>query len=91
MTQDFTGKVAMITGAASGLGRATALLFAERGAKVVVSDVAIEGGHETVKMIQDKGGEATFVECDVTNESSVNNLISKTVEIYGRLDCFNKE
>ena len=87
MTQDFIGKVAMITGAASGLGRATALLFAARGAKIVVSDVAIEGGHETVKMIQDKGGEATFIECNVANEESVNNLIAKTVEVYGRLDC----
>jgi NAD(P)-dependent dehydrogenase (short-subunit alcohol dehydrogenase family) len=87
MTQDFTGKVAMITGAASGLGRATALLFAERGAKIVVSDVAVEGGHETVKMIQDKGGEATFIECNVAHEESVNNLIAKTVEVYGRLDC----
>ncbi|MES2517924.1 MAG: glucose 1-dehydrogenase [Bacteroidota bacterium] len=86
MKQDFSGKVAMITGAASGLGRATALLFAAHGAKVVVSDVAIVGGQETVKMIQDQGGEATFIECDVTNEVSVNNLITKTVDTYTRLD-----
>ena len=86
MIQNFTGKVALITGAASGLGRATALLFAEHGAKVIVSDITIDGGHETVKMIQDKGGEATFIECNVANEESVNNLIYKTVETYGRLD-----
>jgi NAD(P)-dependent dehydrogenase (short-subunit alcohol dehydrogenase family) len=87
MTKDFAGKVAMITGAASGLGRATALLFAERGAKVVVSDMAAEGGHETVKMIQDMGGEATFIACNVAKEEEVINLITKTVEVYGSLDC----
>lgn len=86
MTKDFTGKVAMITGAASGLGRATALLFAERGAKVVVSDVAVEGGYETVKIIQDRGGNATFIPCNVAKEDEVNGLVTKTVEIYGRLD-----
>ena len=86
MTQNFAGKVALITGAASGLGRATALLFAQHGAKVIVSDITINGGHETVKMIQDKGGNATFIECNVANEESVNNLISKTIETYGRLD-----
>lgn len=86
MTQNFAGKVALITGAASGLGRATALLFAEHGAKVIVSDITIDGGHETVKMIQDKGRDATFIECNVANEESVNNLISKTIETYERLD-----
>ena len=87
MTKDFAEKVAMITGAASGLGRATALLFAERGAKVVVSDMAIEGGHETVKMIHDMGGEATFIACNVAKEEEIINLITKTVEVYGRIDC----
>lgn len=87
MTQNFAGKVALITGAASGLGRATALLFAQCGAKVVVSDKTIDGGNETVSMIQAAGGDAIFIECDVTNEDSVNNLITKAVEIYGRIDC----
>ncbi|MEA5459396.1 glucose 1-dehydrogenase [Arcicella sp. LKC2W] len=86
MTHNFAGKVALITGAASGLGRAAALLFAQHGAKVIVSDITIDGGHETVKMIQDIGGEATFIECNVANEESVNNLIFKTIEIYKRLD-----
>jgi NAD(P)-dependent dehydrogenase (short-subunit alcohol dehydrogenase family) len=86
MTQNFSGKVALITGAASGLGRATALLFAKHQAKVIVSDISIDGGYETVKMIQDQGGEATFIECNVANEESVNNLISKTIETYGQLD-----
>ena len=87
MTQDFAGKVALITGAASGLGRATALLFADRGAKVVVSDMAVEGGHETVKMIQGKGGDATFIACNVAKEEEVINLITQTVAVYGRIDC----
>ena len=84
---NFTGKVAMITGSGSGLGRAAAILFAKQGAKVVVSDVNIEGGHQTVKTITDAGGEATFIACDVANETQVNELITKTIEIYGRLDA----
>jgi NAD(P)-dependent dehydrogenase (short-subunit alcohol dehydrogenase family) len=86
MKQDFTGKIAMITGAASGLGRATALLFAELGAKVVVSDIAIEGGEETVRLIQEKGGESFFIECNVADEESVCHLVTHTIKHYGRLD-----
>ncbi|PWK27960.1 NAD(P)-dependent dehydrogenase (short-subunit alcohol dehydrogenase family) [Arcicella aurantiaca] len=86
MIQNFAGKVALVTGAASGLGRATALLFAQHQAKVIVSDIAIDDGQETVKMIQEQGGEATFIECNVADEESVNNLIYKTIDIYKRLD-----
>ncbi|MEA5140270.1 SDR family NAD(P)-dependent oxidoreductase [Arcicella rigui] len=86
MKYDFTGKIAMITGAASGLGRATALLFAELGAKVVVSDIAVEGGEETVKMIREKGGESIFIECNVANEEAVCELVAQTVQHFGRLD-----
>lgn len=86
MKHDFIGKIAMITGAASGLGRATALLFAELGAKVVVSDIAIEGGEETVKMIRENGGESIFIKCNVAKEEEVCELIAQTVKHYGRLD-----
>jgi NAD(P)-dependent dehydrogenase (short-subunit alcohol dehydrogenase family) len=80
-------KVALVTGGASGIGRATALTFAREGAKLVVADVNEEGGQQTVHVIQENGGDATFVQVDVTSASAVEALISKTVETYGRLDC----
>src|SRR5215475_8794682 len=81
------GKVALVTGGASGIGRATALTFAREGAKLVVADMNEDGGQQTVHMITENGGEATFVQVDVTSTSAVEAMISKTVETYGRLDC----
>jgi NAD(P)-dependent dehydrogenase (short-subunit alcohol dehydrogenase family) len=74
------GQVALVTGGASGIGRATALIFAREGAKLVVADKNEEGGHQTVHMITENGGEATFVQVDVTSASAVEAMISKTVE-----------
>lgn len=83
-------KVALITGAASGIGRATALAFARKGARVVVADVLEDAGTETVRMIEQTGSEAIFVKTDVSNESDVKHLVEHTVEIFGRLDyAFN--
>jgi NAD(P)-dependent dehydrogenase (short-subunit alcohol dehydrogenase family) len=79
-------KVAIITGAAGGIGRATAILFAQEGAKVVVVDYAPEGGQETVEMIRRDGGEAIFVETDVSKAAAVEKMIQKAVETYGRID-----
>jgi NAD(P)-dependent dehydrogenase (short-subunit alcohol dehydrogenase family) len=81
------GKVALVTGGASGIGRATALTFAREGAKLVVADMNADGGRQTAHMIMENGGEATFVQVDVTSASAVEAMISKTVQTYGRLDC----
>lgn len=80
------GKVALVTGAASGIGRESALAFARAGAKVVVSDITVEAGEETARMIRDMGGEAVFVKADVSKQHDVEALVEKTVETYGRLD-----
>ncbi|HLQ70812.1 MAG TPA: glucose 1-dehydrogenase [Bacillota bacterium] len=79
-------KVGIVTAGGSGIGRASAIAFANEGAKVVVSDINDETGQETVKKIKDSGGEATYIPCNVANEDEVENLIDKTVELYGRLD-----
>jgi NAD(P)-dependent dehydrogenase (short-subunit alcohol dehydrogenase family) len=87
MAGSVEGKVALVTGGASGIGRATALTFAREGAKLVVADMNEEGGQQTVHMITENGGEATFMQVDVTSASAVEALLSKTVQTYGRLDC----
>ena len=71
-----TGKVALVTGAGSGIGRASALAFAREGAKVVVADVVVEGGEETVSMIKKTDGEAIFVKTDVSKAAEVEALIN---------------
>lgn len=86
MNQPFSGKVALVTGAASGIGRASALTFAQQGAKVVVADVLVEAGEETVQMIKEAGGDAIFITTDVSKASEVEALIRQTVAHYGRLD-----
>ena len=79
-------KVARITGGASGIGRATSLLFAREGAHVVVVDVAIEGGNETARQIAAAGGAATFVKADVAISREVRGFIEATLTAHGRLD-----
>ena len=82
----FDGKVAIVTGASGGIGRASALAFAKDGASVVVADVDVEHGHETVAMIDAAGGHAHFVRTDVSNSADVANMVAETVRTFGRLD-----
>lgn len=79
-------KVAVLTGAGSGIGRATALLFAREGAKVVVIDIDAKAGQETVNMIKDDGGEAMLILTDITKASDVQDMVRTTVDTYHRLD-----
>lgn len=79
-------KVTLITGGGSGIGQATCLLFAREGAKVVVADYVAEGGNETVQQIKAAGGEATFVQADVSKSADVRNMIALALRAYGRID-----
>jgi NAD(P)-dependent dehydrogenase (short-subunit alcohol dehydrogenase family) len=81
------GKVALITGAGSGIGQATSRIFAREGAKLVLADVVEDGGHRTLKMVQDLGTDAIFVKCDVSKWSDVDGAVNKAVQTYGRIDC----
>lgn len=80
------GKVAIITGAGSGIGRATAILFAREGAKVVVADISSERGNETVEMIKDNGGEGMSVKVDVTKAAEMENMVKKILAGYKKID-----
>src|SRR5437899_7916189 len=89
-TGKFTGKVAFVTGAASGVGRAAALAFAREGASVVAADVSEQGNQETARLIEERGGRALAVRCDVTRAEDVKAALAMTVEAFGRLDfAFN--
>jgi NAD(P)-dependent dehydrogenase (short-subunit alcohol dehydrogenase family) len=86
----FTDAVAVVTGGGSGIGRTTALEFADRGASVVVADVDVAGGEGTVAEIEDAGGRARFVETDVTDPAATRAMVDVAVDAYGRLDyAFN--
>jgi len=87
MAELLEGKVALITGAASGIGRASARTFAREGAKVVCADVDEAGGEETARLINAAGGTALFQRCDVTDSADVNALVALASTTYGGLHC----
>ena len=90
MSMTFSGQVALVTGGAAGIGRATAQAFAAEGLKVVVADLDANGGEATVALIRQSGGEALFIACDVTRDKDVRQLHEQVIKAYGRLDyAFN--
>ncbi|MGW4725436.1 glucose 1-dehydrogenase [Streptomyces sp. NPDC004291] len=90
VTYDFRGKTAFVTGAAGGIGRATALAFARAGARVALADLSGDGLHETARLIDAAGGEALTLTCDVTSEDDVQGAVDRTVERFGSLNvAFN--
>src|SRR5690242_17104659 len=85
MEMDFAGKVALVTGAGAGIGRATALAFAKSGAKIVVVDRDKDGGEATAGIIRQQGGEAIFVAADVTKSADVQAYVKAALDAYGRI------
>ncbi|MEN6465711.1 MAG: glucose 1-dehydrogenase [Syntrophaceae bacterium] len=87
MEKTFAGKAALVTGAGSGIGRESALLFAKKGARVAVVDLDEKGGAETLSLVKAAGGEAVFIRADVSRSDDVRRMVSETVRAFGRLDC----
>jgi len=87
MTRDLEGKSALVTGGASGIGRATALAFAREGARVAVADIMQDAAQRTVNEIEAMGGQALAIGCDVTDDDAVKAMIAATVDAFGSLDC----
>jgi len=90
MEKIFHGKVALVTGGSFGIGRATAVAFAKRGANVIIADWMEDKENETIRLVKNAGGDAMFVRCDVSSNTEVRNMIEKTIARFGRLDyAFN--
>src|SRR5829696_4752409 len=88
--RSLAGKVAFVTGAANGIGRAAALAFAREGASVVAADVSEQGNQQTARLVEQAGGRALAVRCDVSRDAEVRAALDKAVETFGRLDyAFN--
>ncbi|MCY3782373.1 MAG: SDR family NAD(P)-dependent oxidoreductase [Chloroflexi bacterium] len=86
VTPRLTGKVAIVTGAASGIGRASAIRFAREGATVVIADINASGGDESADLIRQEGGESSFIRCDVSDTKDVQALVDETQSTHGHID-----
>ena len=86
---EFEGKVALVTGGAGGIGRAASLAFARRGARVVVVDREAAAGEETARLARESGGDARFVQADVTKSGDVQRYVQAALDAYGAIDCFH--
>lgn len=87
MAGQLQDKVAIITGGASGIGRATAVAFAQEGACVVIADIDQTGGEQIATSLREAGGKAVFIPCDVSKNSDVANMVEQTIATFGKLDC----
>lgn len=87
MLHSLKSKVVLVTGGSTGIGRASALAFYREGAKVVVADVNVEEGNNTIHLIRENGGDAVFWEADISKAQTVETLVDKIADQYGRLDC----
>jgi NAD(P)-dependent dehydrogenase (short-subunit alcohol dehydrogenase family) len=87
MSGEYQGKVVIVTGGSYGIGRAAAIGFAQRGAKVAIADMDDVKGEETLRRIKEAGGDAIFIKTDVSLEADVKAFVEKTVQAFGRLDC----
>jgi NAD(P)-dependent dehydrogenase (short-subunit alcohol dehydrogenase family) len=87
MTQHLQGKSALVTGGASGIGRAACLAFARTGASVIVADINVAGGEETLQLLERAGGEGVFIRADISRADDVEMMVRQSVEAYGQLDC----
>lgn len=87
MAGSLDGKTALVTGGGSGIGRAASVAYANEGARVVVADVNVEGGEETVQQIKEAGGEAILVHADVSRPEDTEAMVAQAVEAFGSLDC----
>ena len=87
MPNTLAGKVAIVTGGGSGIGKSAVMLLAREGAKVMIADIDEQAGQETASLIRSQGGESGFVRTDVSRESDVEAMVARTIETFGRLDC----
>ena len=87
MSNNLSGKVVIVTGGGSGIGKSAVMLLAREGAKVMIADIDEQAGQETAALIRAQGGESGFVRTDVSRESDVEAMVARTIETFGKLDC----